>query len=124
MSKQMDSFMNGTGYGHFRFLMGLMEELNKPEKKGWIIHHNEMGVFLGQVWEEYWMWSADDPVVSRAISFDSEIEAHRFLRDVKKKYRGGVYQVLEVNLDEEGFATPEACIAVGLPGWEVDEDEE
>lgn len=77
------------------------------------------GVFLGEFWG-LGFWSNCDPVgQTHACTFESPEQGEEFIAS----WIGGpppTYQFVEVNADENGGASIEACIKAGLPAWNSD----
>lgn len=87
-----------------------------------VIYSEADGIFLGEcLGLEFWskLDPCDQPA---AVTFQSPIDAERYMSTWRGGRRMGVLLV-PVEADQDGYASVEACVKAGLPSWIVTDTE-
>ena len=89
--------------------------------KGYVIYHNEMGVFLGHCMG-MGFWSALDAVgQEEAVAFLPN-EATQAITDITSNLEG-IFELKEVTniqyKDGAHYASMEECMKAGIPAWDA-----
>lgn len=84
-----------------------------------VIYHEKDGVYLGSAMG-FGFWSKIDPVGQpSAVTFPDQATAETYM-DTWDDGRPLDVQFIEVAADQDGYASVNACVQAGLPGW-IDE---
>lgn len=100
-----------------------MSERKKPQPnrahRGVVIYSDTHGVFLGVAANTAY-WSQVQSTQETAPVFDNQdaaaafVKKNRCMHDVDVRY---VAVIPDMHHDGQRFATPQACMEAGLPGW-------
>lgn len=86
-----------------------------------VIYSEEEGIYIGECLG-LGFWSKLDPVDQpAAVTFPSAADAERYMSTWLSGRPNGV-RLVDVVPDSEGYASIEACVRAGLPGWEISEE--
>lgn len=84
-----------------------------------VIYHEKDGIYLGSAMG-FGFWSKIDPVGQpSAVTFPDQATAEAYMGTWDGEHPQDV-QFIEVATDRDGYASVEACVQAGLPGW-IDE---
>ena len=97
------------------------------EMKKIVLYEEETGIFLGEAFG-LGFWTKLDPVgQTHACTFDSEEDAHDYVKLWRDQTRVNKIQYVEVDVSgsmpplSQGIgASVEECVRAGLPAWDPD----